>query len=189
MGRFSERRALYYEDDENFDPVLSLDVNEYLIDNYVAMSLKQRQAIWHLCQTDEEFDYSSLEDQIDEWVIKHSENDPTLNIDKKEISEEESEMDEDEEEEEEYEEPVVEGLASVNIEDCLNRLFEDVPADDLEDLVYVIQSHICYDDIYEQIETIANQFFDGDYDEFLDEDNDEPESEEPESEEPESDDE
>ena len=169
MGRFSERRALYYEDDEDFNPVLSVDVNEYLIDNYVATSLKQRRAVWHLCQTDEEFDYSSIEDQIDEWVIKYADTDPEMNIEKKEPADEfDFEDDEDlEEEEEAFDEEVVTDLASVNIRSYLNRTFEDMPDEEADDLIYVIQSHISYTDIYDQISLIVDEFYNGDYDDFL----------------------
>ena len=43
MGRWTERRALYNEDDETFDPYISLDVNEYLIEHYPMLSLVHEQ--------------------------------------------------------------------------------------------------------------------------------------------------
>ena len=39
MGRISERRALYYEDDPDYDPFVGIDVNEYLIAEYPRMTL------------------------------------------------------------------------------------------------------------------------------------------------------
>ena len=68
MGKWTERRSLYYEDDEKYDPYMSLDVNEYLISEWPTLSLKQRRAVWTLAQADEEFDWSSIEDQIDYYV-------------------------------------------------------------------------------------------------------------------------
>ena len=44
MGRVSERRALYYENDPDYDPFVGVDVNEYLIQNYEGLTLKQRQS-------------------------------------------------------------------------------------------------------------------------------------------------
>ena len=64
----NERRNLYYAFDEGHDPLITIDVNEYLIDEYPTLSLKARRAIWTIAQNDEEFDFSSIEEQIDEYV-------------------------------------------------------------------------------------------------------------------------
>ena len=68
MGRASERRALLYESDPDFNPLLIVDVNEYLIENFPQLNLKQRKAIWTKCQADDEFDYDPIYDQIDWWI-------------------------------------------------------------------------------------------------------------------------
>ena len=68
MGRKSERRALYYQDDPDYDPFIGVDVNEYLIQNYEGLTLKQRKAIWTLCQNDEDFNYEPIYEEIDAWV-------------------------------------------------------------------------------------------------------------------------
>ncbi len=68
MGRMSERRALYYEDDPDYDPFVGVDVNEYLIETYPKMTLKQRRAVWHLCQTDGDFNFDPVYEEIDAWV-------------------------------------------------------------------------------------------------------------------------
>lgn len=190
MGRFSERRALYYEDDDSFNPVLTVDVNEYLINNYVAISLKQRRAVWHLCQSDDNFDFSSIEDQIDDWVLKYAETDPDMNVEKKEPSEQ-YDIEDDEDLDDEFEEEnleeveeVVTDLASVNIRTYLETKFLDIPDEEADDLIYIIQSHISYDDIYDQISLMIDEFYNGDYDEFLedaDSDEDEPTSTEDET--------
>ena len=68
MGRISERRALYYESDPNYDPFVGVDVNEYLIETYPQMTLKQRRSVWHLCQTDGDFNFDPVYEEIDAWV-------------------------------------------------------------------------------------------------------------------------
>ena len=99
MGAKSERRSLYYESDSEFDPNLTVDVNEYLIENWPTLNLKQRTSVWTLCQLDEEFDYDSIHDQIDAWVFNLAENDPQVNlgdIDTEEDVEEEDKEEDDE---------------------------------------------------------------------------------------------
>ena len=68
MGRMSERRSLYYEDDPDYNPFVGVDVNEYLIEEYPHMTLKQRRAVWHLCQTDGDFNFDPVYEEIDAWV-------------------------------------------------------------------------------------------------------------------------
>ena len=68
MGRKSERRALYYQDDPDYDPFIGVDINEYLIENYEGLTLKQRRAIWTLCQNDEDFNFDPIYEEIDAWV-------------------------------------------------------------------------------------------------------------------------
>ena len=68
MGRSAERRALFYEDDPDYDPFVGVDVNEYLIENHKSLTLKQRRSVWTLCQQDESFNYEPIYDEIDAWV-------------------------------------------------------------------------------------------------------------------------
>ena len=68
MGRMSERRALYYEDDPDYDPFVGVDVNEYLIEEYPHMTLKQRRAVWRLAQEDGDFNFDAVYEEIDAWV-------------------------------------------------------------------------------------------------------------------------
>lgn len=160
MGRFSERRALYYEDDETFNPVLSVDVNEYLIETYEATSLKQRRAIWSLCQNDTEFDYSTIENQIDVWVTKYAETDPNMNTSLKDNS-----INLDYEDEEEY----IDDSVTLDIREYLDETYDNVPEDEADDLVYLVQSHIDWSPIYKQLEKIIDDYYEGNYDEFLEE--------------------
>ena len=68
MGRSAERRALFYEDDPDYDPFVGIDVNEYLIENHKSLTLKQRRSVWTLCQQDEDFNFEPIYDEIDAWV-------------------------------------------------------------------------------------------------------------------------
>ena len=97
MGAASERRALLMEANDDYNPYLTIDVNEYLIEEWPTLTAKHRQSVWHLCQTDEEFDYDSIHDQIDEKVYIYAESDPNVVID----TEDESEVIDSEEETEE----------------------------------------------------------------------------------------
>lgn len=179
MGRFSERRALYYEDEDGHDPSLSIDVNEYLIENYEAISLKQRRSIWSLCQNDEDFDYSSIEEQIDSWVIKFAKTDPTMNVTKKitdyidpsELEDkeyDEEEYDEDEEDDEDYEDETV----YVDVREYLEDKFEDIPEEEIQEIVQVAQAYIDYTPIIEQLDVIVDEYYDDLYEDFLNGDED-----------------
>ena len=64
----SERRALYYEDDPDYDPFVGVDVNEYLIEEYPHMTLKQRRAVWRLAQEDGDFNFDAVYEEIEAWV-------------------------------------------------------------------------------------------------------------------------
>ena len=68
MGRSAERRALYYEDDPDYNPFVGVDVNEYLIEHHKTLTLKQRRSVWTLCQQDEDFNYDPIYEEIDAWV-------------------------------------------------------------------------------------------------------------------------
>ncbi len=87
----SERRALYYEEQSDFDPFVGLDANEYLIEDWPKLTLKQRKAVWSACQTDEDFDWSSIYEQIDDAVFELAERDKTIDLSDVEIIEEEPE--------------------------------------------------------------------------------------------------
>ena len=45
-----------------------VDINSHLVENYPLLTWQQRNAIGHLCVTDDEFDYDPIYDQIDDWV-------------------------------------------------------------------------------------------------------------------------
>ena len=81
MGAASERRALLLEADDSYNPFLTVNVNEYLIDEFPTLTIKQRTSVVHLCQNDEDFDYSSIHNQIDEKLYEHAETNPEVILD------------------------------------------------------------------------------------------------------------
>ena len=90
MGRVSERRALFYESDPEFDPFVGVDVNEYLIEEWPMLTLKQRRAVWALCQNDEEFDYDPIYEQVDATVLLLAETDKTIDLSDVEFEDDDS---------------------------------------------------------------------------------------------------
>jgi len=120
MGAASERRALLLEADDSYDPYLTIDVNEYLIDEFKTLTAKQRQSVWHLCQNDEDFSYDSIHDQIDDWVYEYAESNPDVVL---ETSTDVSELTE-EEEEEECDQTIYD-LMSTHLENEWSDLSED----------------------------------------------------------------
>ena len=139
---------------------MSVDVNEYLIETYEATSLQQRRAICSLCQNDPEFDYSTIEDQIDVWVIKYAETDPNMNTNLKDNS-----INLDHEDEEEY----IDDSVTLDVREYLDETYDNVPEDEADDLIYLVQSHIDWSPIYKQLEKIIDDYYEGNYDEFLEE--------------------
>jgi len=117
MGRWTERRSLYYENDEKYDPYLSLDVNEYLISEWPMLSLKQRRGVWTMAQNDSDFDWSSIEEQVNAYAST--------------FIEEDSQDDEDEDEDISY----LTDAVSDYIYDYWDEAENDEKIDDLVDLV------------------------------------------------------
>lgn len=87
----AERRALFYEEQSDFDPFIGVDVNEYLIENWPKLTLKQRKAVWSYCQLDEDFDWEPVLEQVDSTILMLAENDPTIDLSDVEIIETEDE--------------------------------------------------------------------------------------------------
>jgi len=137
MGRWTERRALYNEDDETYDPYISLDVNEYLIDKYPTLSLKNRRSVWSTCQNDDDFDYSGIEDQINQCVRKLAVKDMTIEL------------------------PPNEQVMVDLVRKYLEISWDDVPADDYEDLI---------DALLEGLDEIVEDYYSEDDEEEEDED-------------------
>lgn len=89
----NERRALAFGSNPEHNSSISYDVNEYLIEAWPTLPARGRKAVWTLAQNDEEFDFSSIEEQIDQHVWTFSETDPTWTA-----PESDEEYEEDEEE-------------------------------------------------------------------------------------------
>lgn len=65
-----DRRDRYFRFDNNYDPLLALNVDEYLIKHCPHLSAKQRKSVWITCQNDQSFDWSAVEAQVDKCVEK-----------------------------------------------------------------------------------------------------------------------
>ena len=68
MSNAANRRQLVQNDIEEFDCCLTFDVNEYCIETWPSLTFKNRQSTWATLQNDEEFDWSTVENQIDVFV-------------------------------------------------------------------------------------------------------------------------
>ena len=125
MGAASERRALLMEANDDYNPYLTIDVNEYLIDEWPTLTAKHRQSVWHLCQTDEEFDYDSIHDQIDDKVYIYAESDPNVVLPTEDESDaEDPEEDNEEDSDDESDETIFDMMFSY-LEDSWPDLTED----------------------------------------------------------------
>jgi hypothetical protein len=162
MSASSERRALLLEADDSYDPFLTIDVNEYLIENYPTLTAKNRQSVWHLCQNDEDFDYDSIHDQIDDWVYEYAESNPEV------VLEDSSDADEEEEEEEE-DTADIESLVYVDVEEYLQDNYDEIDEDEMAYMVELITYKFDYSSVYDQIDQIVSNYNDGQYDDELDE--------------------
>jgi len=159
MGAASERRALLLESDDDYDPYLTVDVNEYLIEEYPTLTAKQRQSVWSLCQNDEDFDYEAINEQIDNWVYEYAETDPTVVL--PEASDEDDEDDDDEDE--------FESLVYVDVEEYLQDSYDGIDEEELPYIVELITFKFDYSSVYEQIDQIVTNYNDGQYDDELEE--------------------
>ena len=162
MSAASERRALLFEANDAYDPLLKIDVNEYLIETYPTLTAKNRQSVWTLCQNDEDFDYDSIHDQIDDWVYEYAESNPEV------VLEDSSDANEEEEEEEE-DTADIESLVYVDIEEYLQDNYDEIDEDEMAYMVELITYKFDYSSVYDQIDQIVSNYNDGQYEDELDE--------------------
>ena len=71
------RRQLFYANDTEYKPTIKVDINEYLIKHWPQLTLKQRQSVWTIAQSDA-IDFEPIHEQIDEIVWELSEQDENL---------------------------------------------------------------------------------------------------------------
>ena len=81
MSNAANRRQLVQNDIEEFDCCLSFDVNEYCIENWPTLTFKNRQTVWTSLQSDEDFDWTSIESAIDEFIQEEAKSNPRFVID------------------------------------------------------------------------------------------------------------
>ena len=157
MGANS-RRQLYYEADQEFDPFIKLDVNEYLIETWPQLSLKQRTSVWTLAQNDEEFDFSFIQDQIDEFVYQLAETDKTIELPPQEDDENEEFLESALEQNDDEEESDDDGLFYIDVFDYLETYWPQLTEEQLEAIYGTIMDDYDSDEFdYEPI----NAVFDG----------------------------
>ena len=169
MGAASERRALLLEADDSYDPFLTVDVNEYLIEEFPTLTAKHRQSVWHLCQNDEEFDYESIHDQIDDKVYEYAETNSEVVLD------DTSDIDDDDDDDEDDDE--FDSLVYVDVEEYLQDNFEEMDEDELPYIIELITYKFDYSSVYDQIDQIVSNYNDGQYDDELEENSEEPTTE------------
>ena len=158
MGAAAERRALLLEADDSYDPFLTIDVNEYLIKEFPTLTAKHRQSVWHLCQNDEDFDYDSIHDQVDDWVFEYAESNPDVVLDNSSYTEEEPEEDDDQDEDN------LESLIFVDVEEYLQENFDGFEEDEIPYVTELVTYKFDYSSVYEQIDQIVSNYNDGQYD-------------------------
>ncbi len=125
MGAASERRALLLEANDDYDPYIAVNIDEYLIQEWPTLTAKHRQSVRHLCQTDEEFDYDPIHDQIDEKVYVYAESDPNVVLPTEDESDvEDLEEDDEEDSDDESDETIFDMMFSY-LEDSWPDLTED----------------------------------------------------------------
>ena len=157
MGAAAERRALLLEADDSYDPFLTIDVNEYLIKEFPTLTAKHRQSVWHLCQNDEDFDYDSIHDQVDDWVFEYAESNPDVVLDTSSYTEEEDDNDDQDEDN-------LESLIFVDVEEYLQENFDGFEEEEISYVTELVTYKFDYSSVYEQIDQIVSNYNDGQYD-------------------------
>jgi predicted nucleic acid-binding Zn-ribbon protein len=177
MGAASERRALLLEADDSYDPFLTIDVNEYLINEFPTLTAKQRQSVWHLCQNDEDFDYDAIHDQVDDWVFEYAESNPDVVLDNSSHTEEEPEEEEEEEDDDDddtdQDEDSFDSLVFVDVQEYLHDNFDGFEADEIPYVTELVTYKFDYSSVYEQIDQIVSNYNDGQYDDELEDESQE----------------
>ena len=147
MGANS-RRQLYYEADQQYDPFIKLDVNEYLIETWPQLSLKQRTSVWTLAQNDDEFDFSLIQDQIDEFVYKLAETDSTIEL-----------PPQDDEEDEEQADTEDDGCIYIDVVDYLETAWSNLTDEQLDGIYASIMEDYNADEFdYEPIHLVLDGY-------------------------------
>ena len=81
MGNAAQRRQLVQNDIEDFDCCLTFDVNEYCIEEWPTLTLKNRQSVWSSLQNDEDFNWDQVIEQIDAFIMKEAKTNPRFVLD------------------------------------------------------------------------------------------------------------
>ena len=151
MGATSERRALTYEDNDSYDPNITVDINEYLIENWPTLTLKNRTSVWTLCQNDEDFDLDSIYNQIDDWVYQLAEDDPNVNLGKVDEDDDEDYDDDDDDDDEEDDDESLEGYLIVDVVTYLTDRYPHIS----ENQLFEVSDHMNSDEAF-NVDVLCN---------------------------------
>ena len=140
------RRALFIQNDNHFDCSISYDINEYLIETWPTLPAKGRKSVWTLVQADEDFDFSDLEDQIDDYVYAYAESCPDWNLP------DDEEQDDEEEDEDDF-------TFEIDLYEYYEESWSALTADQIDDVVEAAMNSdsIDWNPIFEQLDAIAAQ--------------------------------
>lgn len=169
MSAASERRALLFEANDAYDPLLKVDVNEYLIENFPTLTAKHRQSVWHLCQNDEDFDYDSIHDQIDDWVFQFADDNPDVILEDESIADETSKDESEISADDDDDDDEIESIVYVDVEEYLQDNYDEIDEEEMAYMVELITYKFDYSNVYDQIDQIVSNYNDGQYDDELDE--------------------
>ena len=148
MSNAANRRQLAQEDIEGFDCCLTFDVNEYCIENWPTLGFKNRQSVWASLQNDDDFDWTSIEEQIDEFIYEEAERNPKFVIDTTE-----QQTDEDDDEDDELTDSLKDAISAYVLAnwDDMDQEEDDVLEDLFEYLVTTIDEAV--DEYFDDDET------------------------------------
>ena len=145
------RRRLRLEEDPNHDSLVTFDINEYLIENF-SLTATQRKSVWTLCQNDPEFDWTLVEDQIDDVVYQLAEDDPSIELPEyEEVTEEDAE---------ESAEPDYDGCLILDVFDYILQQYPKVSDDQAIEIVDHMNSDESFDlgPIYDYFDFYVNAY-------------------------------
>lgn len=149
MATRAERRALYYSEDEDYDPYVGVDVNEYLIEEWPKLNERQRRAVWTKLQNDT-FDDTDVTDQIDDAVLELAATEPNLKDDP------DFQYDEEEEDEDDEDDVDMEGYLWIDPDEYITDEYgNQIDEEDKQELCEYILDNA--DDFYELIYQAIDQ--------------------------------
>ena len=153
MGSYT-RRQLSNEENDQYDPYLSFNVDEYLITHWPGLTSTERKGVWVTLQNSDDFDFSDVEFQVDQQVniINEQKDTPIERVYTDDELEQLNTLDEDEDESEDSEE----GSASfiIDVHEYLENTWYTLTQDQHDQILQTIFEYEDFDfsPIYETID-------------------------------------